>query len=327
MLDPQRRAIASIALFAAFADGRTSEEERARIRKACDETPDGGDNEFAEICQRVLLGETTVAAEAARIGDPALRREAYDIAVAVCDADGATGAEERAFLDRLRSGLGLAIDAEETLRTADLMADAPLDHPLAVGGANLGGAIAGRGASVDERAIDETIANHAKLAAALELLPQTLATMAIVPVQLRLVHKIGKAHGVSLDRRSIMEFAGVLGVGMTSQVVEKYARRIVGGLLGKTLGVALGGLAGSLGGGAGRVATGAAMTYATTYGLGQVAKTYYGSGRAISADQLRSLFAQSVERGRDLFQRERPEIEAQAKTIDAKALMQSLGAG
>lgn len=333
MLDPQRRAVASIALLAAFADGRTSEEERERIRTACGDAGGDGAAEFAEICQRVLLGETSVAAEAARITDPALRRDAYDIAVGVCDADGATGKDERAFLEQLRGALGLSIDAEETLRTADLIAEGPLDRSLAVGGATVGGAASAaaassgaprKGGAVDERALDETIASHAKLAAALELLPQTLATMAIVPVQLRLVHKIGSAYGFSLDRQSIMEFAGAIGVGMTSQVVEKYARKIVGGLLGKALGGTLGGIAGSLGGGAGRVATGAAMTYATTYGLGQVAKSYYGSGRTIRMDQLRDMFTQSVERGRGLFQRDQPAIVEHAKTIDTKALLQSL---
>lgn len=45
--------------------------------------------------------------------------------------------------------------------------------------------------------------------------------------------RIGKAHGCELDRGHIKELLGVAGVGLTSQVVEGYARKLLGGLLGK----------------------------------------------------------------------------------------------
>ncbi|MFO0873583.1 MAG: DUF533 domain-containing protein [Phycisphaerales bacterium] len=321
MLDPQQRAIVAISLLAAFADGRTSDEERERIRGACVDATEGGDATMAAICQDVLLGRTDLAAEARKIADPRQRRAAYEVAVGVCNADGATNAEERAFLERLGGALGIGHDVDETLRTADLIASAPVDGAILAGAAAGASRSVPSGPQVDERELDETIAGHAKFAAALELLPQTLATMAIVPVQLRLVHRIGKAYGFALDRTSIIEFAGAIGVGMTSQVVEKYARRIVGGLLGK----ALGGIVGGVGASVGRAATGAAMTYATTYGLGQVAKRYYGSGRTISMDQLRGMFTQSVERGRGLFVQDQHAIAEQAKTIDVKSVLQSLG--
>jgi len=48
-----------------------------------------------------------------------------------------------------------------------------------------------------------------------------------------LVYRIGKAHGYELDRGHLRELLGVAGVGLTSQVVEGYARKLLGGLLGK----------------------------------------------------------------------------------------------
>ena len=57
--------------------------------------------------------------------------------------------------------------------------------------------------------------------------------MAIIPLQIRMVYGIGKAHGVALDRGHIKEFIAAAGVGLTSQYVERIGRKLLGGLLGK----------------------------------------------------------------------------------------------
>ena len=49
----------------------------------------------------------------------------------------------------------------------------------------------------DERILDASITN-----AALELLPETLASLAILPLQVRLVYRIGEAYGYELDDRT-----------------------------------------------------------------------------------------------------------------------------
>lgn len=45
-----------------------------------------------------------------------------------------------------------------------------------------------------------TARNAAILNGALELLPETLSTMAIIPLQMRLVYNVGKAHGYEVER-------------------------------------------------------------------------------------------------------------------------------
>src|SRR6266566_5256826 len=47
---------------------------------------------------------------------------------------------------------------------------------------------------------DRMILNTAILNGALEIMPHTLATMAIIPVQMRMVYQIGKRRGYELDR-------------------------------------------------------------------------------------------------------------------------------
>jgi uncharacterized protein (DUF697 family) len=54
--------------------------------------------------------------------------------------------------------------------------------------------------------LDKMILNAANLNGALEIMPHTLATMAIVPLQMRLVYRIGNAYGYELDRGHIKDF-------------------------------------------------------------------------------------------------------------------------
>ena len=78
------------------------------------------------------------------------------------------------------------------------------------------------------------ILNYSILNGALELLPQSLASMAIIPLQMKMVYRIGKSHGYELDRGHIKDFIATLGVGLTSQYVEQFGRKLVGGLLGRS---------------------------------------------------------------------------------------------
>jgi len=74
------------------------------------------------------------------------------------------------------------------------------------------------------------IIRYAILNGALELLPENLATMAIVPLQMKMVYRIGKAHGAELDRSSIRESLATAGLGLGSQMLEGFARKWIGGL-------------------------------------------------------------------------------------------------
>jgi uncharacterized protein (DUF697 family) len=114
---------------------------------------------------------------------------------------------------------------------------------------------------------DQMVLNYAILNGALELLPESLATMAITPLQMKKVHRIGKAHGDELDRWRIKDLLAAAGVGLTSQVVEGDARRLPGGLLGKP--------GGGMMKSAGQQVASSAMSFATTWALGTRAARYY----------------------------------------------------
>jgi uncharacterized protein (DUF697 family) len=161
--------------------------------------------------------------------------------------------------------------------------------------------------------LDKSILNYAMLTGALELLPQSWASMAIIPLQVKMVYSIGQAHGVQLDQGHIREFIAAAGVGITSQYLEQFGRKLLGGLLG--------GVAGKMGRSVGGAATGMAMSFATTYALGQVARRYYAGGRVMSTALLRDSFQQLLVPARQMQQQYLPQIREKASTLDAGSIM------
>ncbi len=127
------------------------------------------------------------------------------------------------------------------------------------------------------------------------------------------MYRIGQRHGAQLDVGQVKELLATVGVGLTGQVVENFARKLLGGFVKMAGGKTLGRMAGT--------ATGAAMTFATTWGLGQVARSYYGGGRRLDTQELRRIFRVKVEEAKTLYAQYQPEVEARAKTLDVRQLL------
>ena len=261
----------------------------------------------------------TVPGAVAALTDPAHRQLAYEMAVCVCDADGSQSAAEQRFLADLRSALGLAQDAG--LRDFEAQADAVAAQTMAAPPSWRAGAAAAAAAptaaagtsTTQDAELDKTILNAAILNGALELLPQSWASMAIIPLQIRLVYRIGQAHGVELHQGHIKEFIAAAGIGMTSQYIEQFGRKLLGGLVGKALGKTMGKVGGA--------ATGMAFSFATTYALGQLAKRYYAGGRVMDAALLRSTYEDLLAPARQMQTQYLPQIRERAATLDAGKVM------
>jgi uncharacterized protein (DUF697 family)/tellurite resistance protein len=304
MTEQETRAILSICLMAAFADGAKDEREREQVRRVAATLTGDGAPDLSAVTHDVLLKKSAVEGTVAVLGSPELRRLAYEMAVGVCDADEARSAAEIQFLDRLRGALRLEPSAIEPFQA---QADALAAEPVAVTGT------IPSPETTATAELDRMILNYSILNGALELLPQSLATMAIIPLQMKMVYRIGKAHGYELDRGHVKDFLATVGVGLSSQYLERFGRRLVGGMLGR--------LGGSLVGRLGSAATGSAFSFATTYALGQVAKSYYAGGRTLDAQRLREAFASLLGEAKSLEQRYLPQIRERARTIDTGALL------
>jgi uncharacterized protein (DUF697 family) len=315
MTDLERDAVLTVAMLAAFADGNNNDLERAEIRRVADAVAAETAVNLPMLYQAVLLQKVNLDDEVRKIVTAEGKSLAYEFAVGVCHADGALSAPETAFLSRLQAGLGFAAaQAESVTAQSAALATAPL---VTATNADAHSTVEPKFASnMSSAELDKMILNYSILNGALELLPQSMASMAIIPLQMKMVYRIGKSHGFELDRGHITDFLATLGVGLTSQYVEQIGRRLVGGLLGK--------LAGGIGRMAGSAVTGSAFSFATTYALGQVAKRYYANGRTLSTAALKESFTAMLGDARQLQTQYLPEIRQKAQTINVAQVMKEV---
>jgi uncharacterized protein (DUF697 family)/tellurite resistance protein len=302
MTEQEQNAVICICILAAFADGTQSEIERARIQRIVQ----GFSNASVDLSaayQEVLAGKTSLAAVTSQLQTPNGKALAYEMAVCVCNADDTLTESEKAFLANLRQALHLDTGATAGVHeTATALASEPLAVPPKLPTA------AGPAAE-----LDGMILNYAILNGALEVMPHSLATMAIIPLQMRMVYRVGKSYGYELERGHIKDFLATVGIGLTSQVVEGYVRRLIGGLTRSVAGGLLGGLVGQ--------AAGSGFAFATTYALGQVAKRYYASDRTLDTNQLKEVFASMINEGRSLQNRHVIDIAQKSREVNVSELL------
>ena len=295
-----RAPLIAIAMLAARADGAADSNERRAVDAVVVRL---GSPDVTKLAEQVARGQLRVADLAARLSDDEARRVAYEGALAIVNADGAANAAEQAFLDELREALGLnAADADELTRTAERLAATPV--------------VEVHSGPPPKGAMDELILQTAILTGALEVLPDRLANIAILPLQLRLVYQIGQRHGQRLDLAQVKDLAATLGLSLAAQGVEGAVMKLVGGLAG--------GLLGGIVGGATRIAAGAAITFSATYALGHVADRYYTQGRQISTADLKALFERFKKEADGVYPKVQQQVQQQAGSLDLPGLLRKL---
>lgn len=268
MTELEQKAILSIAMMAALADGNRTEQERGAIEKLAASFA-GTTLNVDEVYHDVLLRKISLPEAASQLQSAEAKETAYALAVGASSADGATNELEKKFLAALAQSLNLA---PEVLAKYSKEAEAIANLPAVTS------AQAGAAPKMSDAEMDEMIRKAAIVNAALEIMPETLSTLAIIPLQMRMVYRIGQNFGFEMDQSYIKDFAGTLGIGMSSQFLEVVARKILGGVFG----------------GVGRQAASSGMSFGVTYALGQVAKKYYASGRKIDTAQLKEIFSKMV---------------------------------
>jgi uncharacterized protein (DUF697 family)/tellurite resistance protein len=288
----------AISILAARADGTVDTAEQRAVDAVVARM---GNPDVTGLVGQVADGQLRVADLASHLSDNEARRVAYESALTVVTADGSANASEKAFLEELRTALGFSdADVADSRRMAGTMAEAP------VAGAHTGELLTGPA--------DEFILQQAILTGAIEILPDRLANIAVLPLQLRMVYQIGQRHGQKLDINQVKDLAATFGFGAAAQSLESMVVRLVGGLAG--------GLLGGMVGGATRIATGAVITFSATYALGHAAELYYAQGRRLNADDLRALFARFQDEARTIYPRVQRQIKTQAGTLNLQSLLQ-----
>jgi tellurite resistance protein/uncharacterized protein (DUF697 family) len=305
------QALVTIAAITAMADGSTDAQERSEIERVAERLG-------VSLSDVHVTDDASAAMEATRVArrftTTEEREAAYRVALAVAHADGYVNTRETVFLRILAQALGVdarALDAEAGAVSRG-MADAPFAADAATTGS--GAAAAGASAAAPTGSVDEFILDQAMLTAALELLPDKLANLGIIPLQLRLVHTIGQRSGDHGESLHLKELMATLGLSVMAQALETAVRKTFGGLAG--------GLLGRMLGGAGGVAAGAAVTFASTYALGHVAQQYYAQGRTMSATDLKALFGRLKDDGGTMYPRVQERIAELARGNSLSSIMQ-----
>jgi uncharacterized protein (DUF697 family)/tellurite resistance protein len=297
--ESEQKAVVLVCVMAAFSDGTQTENERGQIKRIVA----GFSNDTLDlttICQDALLGKVSLEQVVSSLVSPRSKTLAYEMAVCVCNADQSLTKDETEFLAKLRLALKLEADPAPILNQAATMSGQPL--PPIIGSA-----------PANDGEIDQMIVHYATLNGALELMPHSLATMASVPLQMRMVYRIGKHYGFELDRGHIKDFLATIGFGLTSHVVDGFLGKVIGGLSRHVGGRFIGGLASQ--------ATESGITFASTYALGQVAKRYYASGRTLTGSQLQDVFTSMTAQGSSLRGNYTNQILQQSRNLKASDLI------
>jgi len=307
--------IITIAARAAVADGKRDAEELAQITTAA--TRLGLMNAAAVVAQ-ATTGDESVRALFAALSSDEARRAAYEIASAICNADGVVDANETAFLQQLSSDVSAAgATAEMTaIVTVAALTSAVVPAQRNVAGSPGGGGGSDAGAVPAVGDLDAHILDQAILTAALEVLPERLSNIGILPLQLRLVYSVGQRHGQQLDAAQVKDLAATLGIGAAAQFMEGIVRKAFGGLAGSILGGALG----SVGG----IAAGAAVTFASTYALGHASAQYYAQGRRLSSADMKALFIRFRAEAETLFPTVQDRIQQVARGTNLQSVLGTL---
>ena len=330
------RATLTVCLLAAYADGAKHDREREQIRQVAEGLARDEQVNLPGLYQDVLLRRVKLGDVLPKLSSAESRQLAYEMAVCVCEADGQTSAQEQAFLAQLRESLGQTGAGFAT--HADTMATAPLQaptamapelpaaiasqsapHPAAVDALPAATAAQRRPGTLGEAEMDRKILNAALLNGAIELLPENLSTLAIIPLQMRLVYQVGQSYGYELDSGHIKDLLATLGVGLTSQYLEQAGRKLLGGLLGKAGKGLLGGL--------GRQAVSSGMSFASTYALGHVANQYYAGGRTLSTQMLQDAYRHVMSDGQQLQARYLPQMQEMARGLDTGKILSMVRGG
>jgi tellurite resistance protein/uncharacterized protein (DUF697 family) len=302
----ESEAMIAIAVLAALSDSGKSDPERECIAALAHEL---GYSDAPSVSRKVLVGKMTLESAIAALGGQNSKQLAYEMALSVCEASGGVSPEERGFLNQLKSRLGLdpAGSSEVEKEVCDvLVTPQPFQNGIPGSTPETIRVEAGAGNS-------GMILKYAILNAALELLPESMATMAIVPLQVKMVYRIGRSHGVSLDSGHVREFLAAAGIGMGSQMLEGFARKLLGGL-GKSM-------AGKAGRRIGSQSAGSAMSFASTYAIGMLADRYYAEGRKLNLSSLKSLYEPLREKAQQMHATYLPEIREKSRHLDVGSVL------
>ena len=225
MATEDRLRLLKLALLSACADPVNDVSAQSQLRRVAEILSDAAGENLAVTLREILLRRLTLAQIAAPLQRPELKLLAYQVAVCICNADSAHSDPEHAFLEHLRVTLALDV---RTARSFEREADAIIGVPLQADPSRVPPASAH---PIDAATLARIVDDYAVLTGALAARAEPLALLAAIPLQMKMIYRIGKAFGHEPDRGQIKALMSTVGVEPVSQYVEACGKLILAGAL------------------------------------------------------------------------------------------------
>ncbi len=301
MPNPQEEALATVRILVhvAKADGTIAPEERAAIAAALE----GVKLPAGTTINSLIDAPGDLDAQLKSVATPDAKQGVYNAAYGMVNADGKATPEEKALLERIRSGLGIPVEHSNLLgRVFSEAKDTVLPSDIH----------AIHDAAQRAKEITEDTRKYAIFSAILGAFPipgVAIATdLAVVGIQIKLIRDIGQYHGHHVTKEAAKSLLLGVGVGTGARIAVTNVVKLVPGW-------------GS--------AVGAVTSYAATWAIGRMADNYFGSGGKADMDTLKSVFKSAEAEGKKAYESDKAAIEAKKKADKAKieALNADLKAG
>lgn len=292
MNEREQAAILSLCFIAAFANDDKGEATRAQIRRVAEQLSPVGTLHLSVVYQEVLRKKISLNDTLAPLHRPEHKQLAYEAAVCVCDVDGVHSDAEHGFLENLRLALGLDVRAARAFeRAAGAISDAGM-QPEPVRG------FSAATLPADSIALEEMIVDCSLLDAALLLQASTLAAMATIPVQMKLIYRVGKAYGAELNRGEIKHLLSAAGVGPLAQYIELFGLRLRGA-----------------------AERAARLSFINTYALASCTKQYCSGDAQMDAQAFCVAFEAAVARARPIANQYEAQFAGRLRFLDEDSLI------
>lgn len=297
-----RLKLLKLALLSACADPATDATAQSQLRRVAEMLSEGAGENLAITLREILLGRLTLIHVAAPLQRPELKLLAYELAVCICNADSAHSDPEHAFLEHLRVALALDV---RTARSFEREADAIIGVPLQADPSRVPPASAH---PVDAATLARIVDDYAVLTAALAARAEPLALLAAIPLQMKMIYRIGKAFGREPDRGGIKALMATVGVEPVSQYVEACGKLILGGALDRPHARTESSMEAS------------ASCFAKTYALGHVARRVHGDDET-GVQVLHENYAGAYAEGSRAFAARTDDVLARARQTEINDLL------
>lgn len=298
MFEITREGLAGIRLLIcmAKADGTLRPEERFELEDALAgiELPDG------LTLAKLLDEKTDPPALAAEITSPEARDSIYASVFAMAHIDSDFGSAEQQLLDLLRKAWNIHPEEEHHLAKVLDAHHASDPEPHAAPPKKPEDA----DASAQRIVLRYSLVTGLTGAIPIPLVPSLI----IVPVQVKMVHDVARAMNQPIDKNTVQLMFETLGVGSGLQLAVYELCKLIPAV-------------GS--------AVGAAGAFASTYGLGQVALTFYKGGAKASMESLKPIYERERKSGRAEYEKHKAAIHAaqEAHGDELRALAYDLQQG